>query len=218
MKRYRVWEANRKVFLWPENWLEPELRDDQSPIFKETMSELLQSDITEDAAAIAAAQLPLQAGGGRQAGAMRHLFMSRAIRARPTTLRMSSPARPGRKRKYFYRRREYGYWTPWEQIKLDIEDNPVLPVVWQDRLLLFWLRILKKAPINPAGVPTSSNVPGKLAEIHLADVKSDAANDAKSKAKLTVQAVLCFSEYYNGKWQPTKTSDPDRPTTARHQL
>src|SRR5262249_51471003 len=21
MKRYRVWEANRKVFLWPENWL-----------------------------------------------------------------------------------------------------------------------------------------------------------------------------------------------------
>jgi hypothetical protein len=25
MKRYRVWEANRKVFLWPENWLEPDL-------------------------------------------------------------------------------------------------------------------------------------------------------------------------------------------------
>ena len=53
MKRYRVWEANRKVFLWPENWLEPELRDDQSPFFKETMSELLQSDITEDSAAVA---------------------------------------------------------------------------------------------------------------------------------------------------------------------
>ena len=35
MKRYRVWEANRKVFLWPENWLEPELRDDKSPFFKE---------------------------------------------------------------------------------------------------------------------------------------------------------------------------------------
>ena len=35
MKRYRVWQANREVFLWPENWLEPELRDDQSPFFKE---------------------------------------------------------------------------------------------------------------------------------------------------------------------------------------
>ena len=25
-KRYRVWEANRKIFLYPENWIEPELR------------------------------------------------------------------------------------------------------------------------------------------------------------------------------------------------
>ncbi len=26
IKRYRLWEANRQVFLWPENWLEPQLR------------------------------------------------------------------------------------------------------------------------------------------------------------------------------------------------
>ena len=26
LKRYRVWDANRRVFLYPENWLEPELR------------------------------------------------------------------------------------------------------------------------------------------------------------------------------------------------
>jgi SpoVK/Ycf46/Vps4 family AAA+-type ATPase len=25
-KRYRIWEASRKVFVYPENWLEPELR------------------------------------------------------------------------------------------------------------------------------------------------------------------------------------------------
>jgi hypothetical protein len=24
-KRYRVWDANRKIFLYPENWIEPEL-------------------------------------------------------------------------------------------------------------------------------------------------------------------------------------------------
>ena len=34
MKRYRVWEANRKVFLFPENWLEPELRDDKIVLFQ----------------------------------------------------------------------------------------------------------------------------------------------------------------------------------------
>jgi ATPase family associated with various cellular activities (AAA)/ABC toxin N-terminal region len=25
-KRYRIWDANRKIFLYPENWIEPELR------------------------------------------------------------------------------------------------------------------------------------------------------------------------------------------------
>ena len=40
MKNYRVWEANRKVFLYPENWIDPALRDDKSPFFKELESEL----------------------------------------------------------------------------------------------------------------------------------------------------------------------------------
>ncbi len=50
MKSYRVWEANRKVFLYPENWLEPDLRDDSSPFFDDLDSELLQSDLTDDLA------------------------------------------------------------------------------------------------------------------------------------------------------------------------
>ena len=47
MQRYRVWEANRKVFLYPENWIESNLRDDKSPFFKELESELLQKDINK---------------------------------------------------------------------------------------------------------------------------------------------------------------------------
>lgn len=35
MQNYRVWEANRKIFLHPENWVDPSLRDDKSPFFKE---------------------------------------------------------------------------------------------------------------------------------------------------------------------------------------
>src|SRR5260370_9262142 len=53
MKHYRVWEANLKVFLYPENWIEPELRDDKSPFFKELESELLQNEVTTETAAIA---------------------------------------------------------------------------------------------------------------------------------------------------------------------
>ena len=53
MKRFRVWEANRKVFLYPENWIEPELRDEKSSFFKELENELIQSDITTDTASAA---------------------------------------------------------------------------------------------------------------------------------------------------------------------
>ena len=30
LRRYRIWEANRKDFVYPENSLEPELRDDKA--------------------------------------------------------------------------------------------------------------------------------------------------------------------------------------------
>jgi hypothetical protein len=49
-KNYRVWEANRKVFLWPENYIEPELRDDKTPLYEELETSLLQRDIDDDAA------------------------------------------------------------------------------------------------------------------------------------------------------------------------
>ncbi len=35
MKNYRVWEANRKEFVYPENWIQPDLRHDNGAYFKE---------------------------------------------------------------------------------------------------------------------------------------------------------------------------------------
>lgn len=211
MKRYRVWEANRKVFLFPENWLEPELRDDKSPFFKEIESELLQGDLTEDAAATALLNYlaKLEEVAMLEPCGIHHLpgDPDRTTDDVDHVVARTS----GGTRKYFYRRREYGYWTPWEQIKLDIEDNPVIPVVWKGRLLLLWLRIMKQAPMDAGAIATSSSTTA-LASASLSAVQSDAKNNAKKNAKVKVSAVLCWSEYYNGKWQPAKTSDVDRPT------
>ena len=49
-KSYRTWEANRKIFLWPENYLEPTLRDNKTSLFEELESDLLQQPITEQTA------------------------------------------------------------------------------------------------------------------------------------------------------------------------
>jgi hypothetical protein len=50
MSRYRLWEANRKVFLYPENWIEPSLRRDKSPFMMDLENDLLQKEVTNDAA------------------------------------------------------------------------------------------------------------------------------------------------------------------------
>jgi hypothetical protein len=48
----------------------------------------------------------------------------------------------------------------------------------------------------------------------LGAVAKQAANAAaSSQARSTIGAVLCYSEYYNGKWQPVRTSDHDNPLT-----
>jgi Neuraminidase-like domain/Salmonella virulence plasmid 28.1kDa A protein len=201
MKRYRVWEANRRVFVYPENWLDPELRDDKSPFFKEIESELLQGDITDDSAAAAmlkylsrleeVAKLEpvgfchIPADAGSLTAEIDHVIARTA----------------GSRRTYYYRRQESGYWTAWEPVKLDIEDNPVVPYVWNDRLMLFWLKVLKHGPAT-AATPAKT---GKLTDLTTGDLPGNPV--------VQVHAALCWSEYYNGKWQPAKTSDIDYPGT-----
>src|SRR5438477_5408650 len=38
-KKYRIWDANRKIFLYPENWVEPELR--LPTRFRESLREVM---------------------------------------------------------------------------------------------------------------------------------------------------------------------------------
>jgi peptidoglycan hydrolase-like protein with peptidoglycan-binding domain len=202
MKRYRVWEANRKVYFFPENWLEPELRDDKSPFFKEIESELLQSDITEDSAATALLNYltKLEEVAKLEPCGIYHIPRD-DIKDTPEINHVVART-AGAHRKYYYRRYEGGSWLPWEQIKLDIEDNPVIPVVWNDRLFLFWLRILQDTSPEPPPLPKAKK---------LKDVDPSEAIPQKMP-KVTVRATLCWSEYYNGKWQPTKTSDVNEPS------
>jgi hypothetical protein len=201
MSRYRVWEANRKVFLFPENWLEPELRDDQSPFFKATMSELLQSDITQDSAEVALLNYlaKLDEVAKLEPCGIYYEEDDTETEVRDDVVHVVART-AGANRKYYYRRFEDGSWTPWEHIPLDIEDDPAVPVVWNDRLLLFWLRILQQgslaAPNLPEG-PLDQADPSKLLD--------------RNASRVTVQAVLSWSEYYNGKWQPTRTSSLNKP-------
>ena len=46
-KSYRVWEANRKVFLYPENYISPDLQFDSSHIFRQSIDSIQQGNLDE---------------------------------------------------------------------------------------------------------------------------------------------------------------------------
>jgi hypothetical protein len=210
MKRYRVWEANRKVFLWPENWLDEELRHDQSQPFKETMAALLQSDITEDSAARALAGYLLRLEEIAKLEPCGFHVVERDPGVADDVVHLVARTSGG-SRKHFYRRRESGSWTPWEHVKLDIEDTPVIPVVWRGRTFLFWLKVTKEALIDPSQQTMTTSPPGPLTGLTMDQVKADLKGYAAANTKVRVSAILCWSELVDGKWTPAKTSDVERP-------
>ena len=46
MQQYTLWEAHKKLLLYPENWIDPTLRDDKSQLFQEFESSLMQKNLT----------------------------------------------------------------------------------------------------------------------------------------------------------------------------
>jgi len=135
MRTYRVWEANRKVFLWPEKWIQPELKKDKSPFFKDMENELLQNEINQYTAETAfsnylakldsVAQLEIVGLFQEDDGdnAIVHVF-GRTAGTEPHL--------------YYYRRYDYRQWTPWEKVELDIQGDYLIPAVVNKRLFLFW--------------------------------------------------------------------------------
>lgn len=141
LRSYRVWEANRKVFLYPENWIEPELRDDKTPIFKAMESTLNQGDIDAEAAERAyVGYLEELHGIARlDIAAVCHEEENDDDCARVNTVHVigRTHALPHR---YYYRKRVDGVrWTPWEKIDVEIQGDHLLATIWNRRLYLFWL-------------------------------------------------------------------------------
>jgi hypothetical protein len=212
MKRYRVWQANREVFLWPENWLYPELRDDQSPFFQETMSALLQGDVTDDAAANAYLDYLTKLEEVAKLEPCGLYYLPQTSDADEIAYVVARTA--GAHRKYYFRTKENGSWTPWTEVKVDCEDMPIMPIMWNGRLLLFWLKVLKQPPQDGSQAARFLPDTGPVNNLDFGQLKpSVQAAAAPPNQQVEIRAALCWSEFYNGKWQPTKTSDINRPTS-----
>ncbi|MET8354764.1 neuraminidase-like domain-containing protein [Micromonospora sp. NPDC005206] len=202
MKNYRVWEANRKVFLYPENWIEPELRDDKSPFFTELENELLQADIT-DAAAEAALRHYLEkvheVARLEVTGVYYEVDDDNPYDNLPPNINRlhvlgRTKADPA---VYFYRQYDlnYGTWSPWERIDVEIGGDHAIPVVYNRDLYVFWLVFTEKPQKprkQPAAKPsdTPQNTPDPSTQLELQLAWTTHKDDGWTAKKLSRERLL----------------------------
>ena len=213
MKRYRVWEANREIFMWPENWLIPEFRENATDLFENLQGTLLQGNITQDLVEQAFTQY-LQDLDTRARLDIVSMFNQAAAPGDPSstnTLHVIG-RHHGKPMKYFYRTFSNEIWSGWLPVTTDIEGDHVVAVIWRGRLHLFWLTFAVRGAITPptqAQAASADPTPPttKLTDLSFSDL---APMVVSAKPPRTVQIQLNWSEYYQGKWTPRRSSDLNR--------
>jgi peptidoglycan hydrolase-like protein with peptidoglycan-binding domain len=201
MKRYRVWEANRKIFLFPENWLEPEWRDDKTHLYQELESSLLQGDVTnqlaEDALYVYLKKLD-------QLARLEIVTMyAEEFPSAPPTMHVIGRTY-GLPHQYFYRRYAHQMWTAWEPVTTEIDGEHIVAVVWRDRLHLFWLTFMEKVEESAGGPETNER--GNLGTLELKKLVAAAARASKGAVWRTLDVQLNWSEYFQGEWTVRESS------------
>ena len=185
-QQYRLWQANREVFLYPENYVLPELRTNASSFFTDLESDLRQSNCDAGAAEAAfenylrklvdVSRLVVAAHYNQTTaqGSILHVFAH--TRATPW--------------KWYYRTQTTsapsaaGVWSAWEALNLDIASDQLIPVIWDQRLHLLW-PVFKPESEKQRDQPAPSG-----------------AEDSSQSAPAKFWAVdLAMSELSAGQWQ-----------------
>ncbi|MFN8471147.1 MAG: neuraminidase-like domain-containing protein [Anaerolineae bacterium] len=225
MKRYPVWAGNRKLWLFPENVLEPEFRDDKTHLFTELEGHLLQSDVSNDVAEDAFFTYLKKLEELARLDIVAMYCEEQPLD--PTSNQLHVIGRtylePFR---YFYRRYSHEMWTPWEPMPVEIEGHHIVPVVWRDRLNVFWVTFIDNLDPNagasddkaflvskeavqsaisalrgttmPSVHPSAKDPTSqKLTEVSVGQIASGVRSAMNRKL---VKVQLHWSEYFQGEW------------------
>ena len=195
MKYYQVWAANRKVFLYPENWIEPELRLDKSPFFEELENELMQNEINTQNVENAFLSYLEKLDNVARLDVSGSYYEEETYTLHVFARTYDDP------HIYYYRKWvEDRYWTAWEKVDLEIDSTHVIPIVINRRLYLYWPEFREKtleptstdAP-NPGQKNFNIDKPNKFWEIHLA--VSELRNNKWTPKKISKTSIDCPNNY-----------------------
>jgi hypothetical protein len=156
---YRVWEANRRVFLYPENYLDPTIRPSRTQLFRTLQNDLMQSQAT-DAAVSTAYQRYVKA----------FAQLARLVYVDAYNCTVHDPVYGDTETTFFFARtntepytyyvcsrdEDGGIWHEWQKIDIPINAAVATPVYAFNRLFLFWAEFKKQRdstiqPSDPGG-------------------------------------------------------------------
>lgn len=198
MKSYRTWEANRKVFLYPENYLRPELRDTKTPAFQTLENDLLQEEITGEAVQKAykkyldeyteVSRLAIAGGyvyaGDEDPDGLRRLVLFGRTRTDPMRYYFRSAVfRDGEKLS--------ASWDAWQKVDVQIDSERVDPVHAFGRIFAFWTVVENTASSNQANTTIVA--------------KKDGDSQKVSAPPPTPRVKIFYAfRNLNGEWSPAQ--------------
>ncbi|NEQ65195.1 MAG: hypothetical protein F6K21_06795 [Symploca sp. SIO2D2] len=188
LRNYRAWEANRKVFLYPENYIRPELRDTKTADFRALQESLSQGELTKTAIAEAylkyldsftdVAQLKIAGGyvyDEPSSDNNKKLVLFGCTRTDP--------------RRYFYRFGTFlnsdsasTIWEAWKELDIKIEATRVEPVFAFGRVFVFWTAIEENAEDASSAIVTTTQ---------------DGNNQTVSTEGESYKEIKVFYSFYN---------------------
>jgi hypothetical protein len=183
MSSYRVWEANREVFLYPENWLVESQRPNQTELFEKFTSDVRQGQSTADFLETTVLSYIDGLDG------IAHLFIT-GMCQEPGTQNLHVIARTKVDPPVYYSRSyTLGAWSGWSQIRVDIHAHHAIPYFYHGHLYVFWIDIRTHA--EPA-----QHLPA-----------SDPSKTAPSQNTDSYVSIgLSFTGYRNGGWLPIQAA------------
>ncbi|HVH43879.1 MAG TPA: neuraminidase-like domain-containing protein, partial [Labilithrix sp.] len=189
MKRYRAWEANRKILLWPENWLEPEFRDDVTHLATGAFGALLEGDVTQDLVEKAFFDY---VQGLEEIARLEIVSCFQEKKNDGASVLHVLGRTYTKSAKYFYRSFADNMWTPWVPVTANIDGDHVAVVKWRDRVHVFWVSLLEER----ASSPVTGLTPTEIAEKPTSEIAG----------LPTMRAQLSWVEWFKGKWVNQRSS------------
>lgn len=181
MMNYRVWEANRKIFVYPENYIDPRLRKSRTSLFDALENTLMQGEITTDL---------VEAAYIKYLDDFSVFAKLRYVDAYQTIV-VDKERGPIDTMFLFARTQEQPYhfiyltretvgncsggaqyeWTEWKNINIKIDARHITPVYAFNKLFVFWVELtsnketagLTGATGDNTSITTHSNIITKAA-------------------------------------------------------